>query len=34
MTDEQDLLDYDETDDVPRKEEKNGNNGVTSIQNG
>ncbi|CAF4484706.1 unnamed protein product, partial [Rotaria socialis] len=34
MTDEQDLLDYDETDDVPRKEDKNGNNGVISIQNG
>ncbi|CAF3554781.1 unnamed protein product, partial [Rotaria socialis] len=34
MTDEQDLLDYDETDDVPRKEYKNGNNGVISIQNG
>ena len=31
MADEQDLLDYDETDDVPRKED---NNGVTSIQNG
>ena len=34
MADEQDLLDYDETDDVPRKEDKNGSNGVTSIQNG
>ncbi|CAF2457794.1 unnamed protein product [Rotaria sp. Silwood2] len=34
MADEQDLLDYDEPDEVPRKEDKNTNNGVTSIQNG
>lgn len=34
MADEQDLLDYDETDDVPRKDEKNSNNGLTSLQNG
>ncbi|CAF5197563.1 unnamed protein product, partial [Rotaria sp. Silwood1] len=27
MTDEPDLLDYDEPDEVPRKEDKNTNNG-------
>jgi ATP-dependent RNA helicase UAP56/SUB2 len=38
MTDEQELLDYDETDDAPQTGNKNttsnGNNGVTSLKNG
>jgi len=38
MTDEQELLDYDETDDAPQTGNKNGtangSSGVTSLQNG